>query len=67
MGLPPENHTNPSIMYAGNQWRKILLTVLNVREDVTVPSGYQVTSLKGCFLIYLKHKLMNSFQFIGLR
>lgn len=67
IGLPPDNHANPSIRYAGNQWRRILLSVLNVLEDVTLPSGYQVTSEKGCFLMYLKHNRINSFQVIGVR
>lgn len=33
--------------------------------DVTVPSGYHVTSLNGCFLIYLKHKPINARHVIG--
>lgn len=41
------------------------VNVLNKGEAVTVPSGYQVISENGCFLMYLKQVKMKVLHLIG--
>lgn len=67
IGFPPNNQTNASKTYAGNQWSISLFIVFLKTEAVTVPSGYHWISENGCFRMYTNDRFMKRDHVIGFR